>query len=79
MSSKENKDIEKPILDNCTFSFDKDGNCVDGGFESIDIEYKSSLGIDRGGGGFFVIKTQGWSLDSVEELEELFNRIRKVL
>ena len=28
---------------------------------------------------FFVLKTEKWSIDSVEDLEKLFDRIRKVI
>jgi hypothetical protein len=30
-------------------------------------------------GCFFVLKTEGWSIDGVEDLKELFNRIEKTL
>lgn len=71
----------KPLLESATFHFTQDANCVDGEreYEALDIICESSLGIDRDGGCFFVLKTDSWSVDNVGELEELFNRIRKVI
>jgi hypothetical protein len=44
----------------------------------LTIECESSLGIDNDEGCFYVLKTDtGWSIDSVNELQELFDRINK--
>ena len=68
------------ILEEATFRFSQDANCLsDNEYEFIEVEAKSSLGIDRDGECFFVLKTEAWSVDSVEDLEKLFNRIRKVV
>ena len=71
----------KPILEKATFEFSQDGNYLSDqdDFETLIIEAQSSLGIDRDKGCFFVLKTEQWSIDSVEDLEKLFNRIRKVI
>ena len=69
----------KPLLEEATFKFSQDGNCVDGGDEFLEIRCDSSLGIDRDGSCFFILKTEQWSVDSTEELQELFNRIKKVI
>lgn len=67
-------------LEECKFTFTQEGNTTDDEeFEQIDIEYKSSLGLDRDKDGFFVIKTTQWSLDSVADLDRLFQRIKKVM
>lgn len=68
------------LLEEASFKFSQDPNCLDGGDESefLEIEALSSLGIDRDDGCFFVLKTEKWSIESVEELEKLFDRIRKV-
>lgn len=68
------------VLERATFEFSQEANCVSSNeYESLIIEAESSLGIDRDKGCFFVLKTEGWSVDGVEDLEELFNRIRKVI
>lgn len=72
---------EEIILEKATFKFSQDTNCLSDqdDFETLIIEAQSSLGIDRDDGCFFVLKTKKWSIDSVEDLEKLFNRIRKVI
>jgi hypothetical protein len=69
------------LLEESTFRFSQDGNCVSDRdeYEFLVIEAQSSLGIDRDNDCFFVLKTEKWSVDSVEDLENLFNRIRKVI
>lgn len=68
------------ILEEANFRFSQDANCLsDDEYEFLVVEAKSSLGIDRDGECFFVLKTEGWSIDGVEDLEKLFNRIKKVI
>jgi hypothetical protein len=69
----------KPLLEEATFKFSQEGNCVDGGDEFLEIRCDSSLGIDRDGSCFFILKTQQWAVDSADDLQELFNRIKKVI
>lgn len=69
----------KPLLENVTFQFSQDGNCVDGGDEFLEIRCDSSLGIDRDKDCFFILKTERWAVDSADDLQELFNRIKKVI
>jgi len=67
----------KPELNKASVSFSQKGN-TDGTtseYESITIDYEV---VDEEVGGYFVIRTEGWSVDSVKELGELFNRIRKI-
>lgn len=66
----------KPVLHKASVSFTQEGNTqgTTSDFEEITIDYE----VIDDEGGFFVIRTEGWSVDSVEELEELFNRIRKI-
>ena len=73
--------MEKPTLERMEFEFSQDGNCISGSDDSefITITCENDLGIDRGDGCFFILKTEKWSIDGVEDLEELFNRIRKVI
>ena len=35
------------------------------------------LGLDRDAGCFYVLKTEAWSIDSVDDLQKLFDRIQK--
>ena len=69
----------KPLLENATFNFSQDGNFVDGGSEFLEIRCESSLGIDRDESCFFILKTEQWAVDSADDLQELFNRIKKVI
>ena len=67
------------ILEEALFKFSQDSNCLSDENEFLEIEANSSLGIDRDNDCFFVLKTEKWSVDSVEDLEKLFNRIRKIV
>ena len=69
----------EPLLENATFNFSQDGNCVDGGDEFLEIRCESSLGLDRDKGCFFILKTERWAVDSPEDLQKLFDRIKKVI
>ena len=71
----------KPTLERATFEFSQDANCLSNSdeFETLIIECEADLGIDRMNECFFVLKTEGWSVDGVEDLKELFNRIEKAL
>lgn len=69
------------LLEEATFRFSQDANCLSDQdeYEFLEIEAKSSLGIDRDNDCFFILKTDKWSIDSVEDLEKIFNRIKKVI
>ena len=70
----------KALLESASFEFTQEGNCMDGlDNESIIIECKTDFGIDKEGGCFYVIKTEQWSFDSLEELKEMFDRIEKII
>ena len=75
--------MEEPIikLERATFEFSQDANCLSSvdEFETLIIECESDLGIDRTNECFFVLKTEKWSMDNVEELKLLFDRIEKVI
>lgn len=73
--------MEKPKLEKMQFDFSQESNCnsCSGDDEFLTIECESSLGIDNDEDCFFILKTEKWSIDSVNDLEELFNRIRKVI
>ena len=70
-----------PLLEEATFNFSQEANCLSetDGAEFLEIKCLSDLGIDRNGRCFYVLKTESWSIDSPEELQDLFNRIHKTL
>ena len=70
---------EGVMLESAKFEFTQEGNCIDGGIESLEIRMESSLGIDRDGGAFYILKTDQWAIEGVEDLQKLFDRINKVL
>ena len=73
---------EQPVLESATFTFSQEANCVDGSFEDVEvleIRMESSLGIDRDKGAFYILKTEQWAVEGVEDLQKLFDRISKVL
>jgi hypothetical protein len=72
---------DKPKLEKCSFTFGQEGNTngTTDEFETITIECESSLGIDNDEGCYYVLRTEGWSIDNVNELQELFDRINKVI
>lgn len=69
------------LLEKASFRFSQDANCLSDRdeYESLEIEARSSIGIDRDEDCFFILKTEKWSVDSAEELEKLFDRIRQVV
>jgi len=68
------------LLDEAMFKFTQEGNCMDeGNIEEIEIRCLSDMGIDGAGGCFYVLKTDGWSIDNLQELEKLFDRMKKSL
>lgn len=71
--------MEQPKLAAATFEFTQEGNCIDGNIEELNIRCESSLGIDNDGGCFYVLKTNQWSIDSIDDLKKLFDRISKVI
>jgi hypothetical protein len=71
--------MERATLMSATFEFSQDGNCVDGGDEKLTIRCESSLGIDNDGECFYVLDTDQWAFEDVSELQELIDRISKVI
>ena len=66
----------KPELNKASFHFTQEGNTegTTSSIEEITIDYE----VIADEGGFFVLRTEGWSVDSVEELSELLDRIKKI-
>jgi hypothetical protein len=65
------------ILEEATFKFSQDPNCLDNRdeYEYLEVRAQSSLGIDRDGDCFFTLSTEKWSVDSAAELQQIFDRI----
>lgn len=59
-----------------SFSFSQESNCVSDSdeMETLTVEVESSLGIDFDKGGFYVLKTDKWSVDK-GDFESLIDRI----
>jgi hypothetical protein len=73
--------MNKPQLEKCSFQFSQESN-VNGStydMELLDISCESSLGIDNDRECFYVLKTEGWSIDDLSDLQELIDRISKVI
>jgi len=72
---------EGTLLNRATFEFSQEGNCVaeNDEYEYLTVECESSLGIDRDGDCFYVLKTEKWSIDSTADLDKLFDRIKKII
>jgi hypothetical protein len=72
---------DKPKLESASFEFSQNGNCLvhEDEAEFLTIECESSLGIDRDEECFFILKTKKWSIDSAKDLQDLFDRINKVI
>lgn len=66
----------KPNLDRMSFTFSQESNCVSDSdeMETLTVEVESSLGIDFDKGGFYVLKTDKWSVDK-GDFESLIDRI----
>jgi aspartyl/asparaginyl beta-hydroxylase (cupin superfamily) len=73
--------MEKPNLDSASFKFSQEGNTngTTSEYEDLNISLESSLRLDFEGDGFYILRTEGWSIDGVEDLQELFDRIKKIM
>ena len=72
---------EAPLLDNASFTFHQQPNCLseNGAIEEITIECKADIGIDGNGSCFYVLKSEGWSIGNLDDLKKLLDRIEKSL
>lgn len=71
----------KPSLDTMTFKFEQESNCVDGGGigEMLTVEAKSSLGIDGDGGAFYVLRTEQWAINDIDDMIETLKRVKQAV
>lgn len=67
-------------LESAVFNFNQEPNEQSSEIiELLEITFQSSLGIDNDEGGYFVLKTNSWSVESAQELQKLFDRIVKIM
>ena len=72
---------ELPKLCEASFIFTQDSNCMNGreDVEEIEIKCRADIGIDAMESCFYEIKTECWSIDNLDELKMLIDRIEKSL
>jgi hypothetical protein len=70
---------DKPVLMSSSFIFCQEGNCVDGGHEELELRCEASLGIYNDGECFYILKTEQWAIDNIDDLKELLDRVGKVI
>lgn len=73
---------EKPMLDTAVFTFIQEPNT--NGSTSIHNDEKLSITMESvhgsldEDGGFYVIRTDGWSINEPKDLLDLFNQIKNI-
>jgi hypothetical protein len=72
---------EEVKLERATFEFTQEPNCMSDkdDYETLIVEVESDLGIDNTDGGFYVLKTEKWSINDEQDLKKLFDRINKII
>jgi hypothetical protein len=69
-------------LDKVTFEFTQEEHCMSndmGGVESLTIECMSDMGISDTDGAFFVLKTEQWAIDDINDLKLLLETIEQAI
>jgi len=62
----------KPKIENIRITFSQEPDCCDNG-EIQELEIYTE---DGGGGVYYVIETERWAFDSIEELTALINKVK---
>ena len=73
---------EKVALEKITFEFTQEENCMStsmSGTETLTIECMSDMGITDTDGAFFVLKTEQWAINNVDDLKQLFDKIEQAI
>jgi hypothetical protein len=73
---------EKIKLDKVTFEFTQEEHCMSNemdGVESLTIECISDMGITDTDGAFFVLKTEQWAINDLNDLKQLFDKIEQAI
>lgn len=69
-------------LDKVTFEFTQEENCCSNdmdGIELLTVECISDLGITNTDGAFFVLKTEQWSIEGIDDLKLLLEQIEQAI
>lgn len=69
-------------LEKVTFEFTQEENCASndmGGIELLTVECTSDLGISNTDGAYFVLKTEQWAINDIDELKLLFDKIEQAI
>ena len=74
-----NKELDKPKIDKVSVEFSQEGNTLGttDGYETIEISLEFQL--SKEDGHFVVIKTKGWSIDDISEIQDLIKTTEKIL
>ena len=82
VNKPEQHNPNKASLETMEFRFTQEANCVDGTSDDIEeliVEVKSSIGIDRDGGAFYVLKTKQFAINDANEMNEILKRVEAAL
>lgn len=74
--------MEEVKLDKITFEFTQEEHCMSnkmGGVETLTIECMSDFGITDTDGGFYVLKTEQWAINDMNDLKQLFDKIEQAI
>lgn len=69
-------------LEKVTLEFTQEEHCNSndmGGIELLTIECTSDLGITNTDGAYFVLKTEQWAINDIDELKLLFDKIEQAI
>jgi hypothetical protein len=69
-------------LDKVTFEFTQEEHCCStdmNGIETLTIECMSDMGISDSEGAFYVLKTEQWAINDMNELKQLFDKIEQAI
>ena len=69
-------------LDKVTFEFTQEEHCCSNdmqGCETLTIECMSDMGISDSEGAFYVLKTEQWAINDMNELKQLFDKIEQAI
>jgi len=71
--------MDKPQIAKVSVDFEQEGNTLGTTqeYESINISLEFQL--CEKDGPFIVIKTDGWSIDEISELNDMINRAKKII
>lgn len=73
------KDMKKPEIEKVSVDFTQEGNTLGTTSEYETINISLEFQAEEKDGAFIVLKTNGWSIDSTEELEDIINRVKLII